>query len=444
MAALEQRQERLKLYNEMRSMVEEHGGKFSPEQQERFNKLEAEEHALAQDIERRENLDRIQKEVNEPAAEERAKKAFEDKKRPDRVTDRDKEMALRAWVAPKRATREQLAAADKCGINLNNPEMSFRFSAKAPRSVDEIDSWLTRATTASQAIGTTTVGNELQITETKAAVEKQLLAFGGVRQVAQVVRTRNGGPINWPTMDDTGNKAGIIGENTAVATSGMEFSSKQLTSFKFGTGWIKTSWEFLNDSAVPMPGFIGEVLGERMARGLNTHFTAGAAAHSSGPAGVASEATIGVTPTTGTSHVTYENLVKLMHSVDPAYRANGTWMFHDSVLRELKQLTDSTTRPLWLPSVAGGQPDTILGKRYIVNQDMATDTTATGGVKLVLFGDFSKFVVRDVMDFKISRADELFLAEAQVAWVGHSRHDSLTISKTTSNWPIQAIVTPAT
>jgi HK97 family phage major capsid protein len=37
-------------------------------------------------------------------------------------------------------------------------------------------------------------------------------------------------------------------------------------------------------------------------------------------------------------------------------------MFPDTMLQEIKKIVETTTgRPIWLPNMAGGAPDTILG-----------------------------------------------------------------------------------
>ena len=51
------------------------------------------------------------------------------------------------------------------------------------------------------------------------ALERSLLAFGGMRQVATVRRTSTGADMPWPTMNDTANKGVILAENTTIGSS---------------------------------------------------------------------------------------------------------------------------------------------------------------------------------------------------------------------------------
>lgn len=447
------REKRLHIAHEMRKLVEEKGGIFTPEEQQKFDQMEADESSLKKQIDYFERVDGLDRDLAAVRGELQDRSQIEQKKNPDQITRADQQLAFKGWAlhGTDAVTPKMREAARKCGVDLSSNIWRMRFRDKAPRSMDEARDWITRSTTASQAIGTTSVGKEAMIIETMAEVETQLAAYGGVRQAARVIRTSHGGDLNWPNVDDTAEVASVITEGATIDVKGITFSMRTLKAFKFSSGFVKASIEFVQDSAFSAPAFIGEMLGIRVARGTNNHFTVGAAAHTSGPAGVATEAISGHTITTGTSFITYTNLLNVLHSVDPAYRQRSAkWMMHDSTLKAVKQLVDGSSRPLWLPGTGSGlaaQPDTLLGYPYIVNQAMATATTATGSLKLILFGDFSKYVIRDVMDVDLVRVNERFIDAGSVAWLTFSRHDGLTIASTavaTTNWPIKALVSPST
>ena len=138
-----------------------------------------------------------------------------------------------------------------------------------------------------------------------------------------------------------------------------------------------------------------------------------------GNRGVVTMAPVGVTAASEAA-ITDIELVDLVHSVDPAYRGQAEFMFNDQTLRELKKLRDAEGRPLWLPGIAVREPDTILGYRYVINTHMPV---MEPGAKSVLFGDFSKYYIRDVMDITLVRLDEVYAEYGQVAFLAFSRHD---------------------
>src|SRR5690606_38159205 len=128
--------------------------------------------------------------------------------------------------------------------------------------------------------------------------------------------------------------------------------------------------------------------------------------------------------------ISAEDWVNLVHEIDPGYRNRpGTrFMFHDSVLRELKKLSVSSSdiRPIWLPSFRDSEPPTVLGYRYTINQDMATWVDAANSndnKKIALFGDFHKYIIRQVAGMRIVRLNERFGDTDEVGFVVFARFD---------------------
>jgi HK97 family phage major capsid protein len=111
-----------------------------------------------------------------------------------------------------------------------------------------------------------------------------------------------------------------------------------------------------------------------------------------------------------------------MHSVDPEYRAlpGCGWMMPDAMLKTMRKLVDGESRPLWQPGLVAGEPDTILGKPYFINQSMASPAA---GAKTLLFGNLASYFVRDVMDVMVLRLVERYAEYGQVGFLAFSRHD---------------------
>jgi HK97 family phage major capsid protein len=123
------------------------------------------------------------------------------------------------------------------------------------------------------------------------------------------------------------------------------------------------------------------------------------------------------------TEITFDEVIDLVHSVDPAYRTNAAFMFHDNVLAHLKKISigSSDARPLWMPSYVAGQPDRIDGYRYYINQGM--DSSINASSKLMLFGDFSKYIVRMVRELEIRRLNERYAESLLVGFIGFMRFD---------------------
>jgi HK97 family phage major capsid protein len=82
----------------------------------------------------------------------------------------------------------------------------------------------------------------------------------------------------------------------------------------------------------------------------------------------------------------------------------------------LRKLKDTAGRPIFLPGYDGlGQAmgDTLLGYDICINQDVAA---MAANAKSILFGDFSKYVIRDVMAPTLFRFEDS--AYAKLGQVG--------------------------
>lgn len=214
--------------------------------------------------------------------------------------------------------------------------------------------------------------------------------------VVREIVTAGGNRINIPTVNDTAVTAAAHTEGTAVADDGSQdvtFGQKQLDAFAFDTEFVKWSWELSQDSAFNVEQLLGALLGERLGRIANTRLTTGTG--SSQPNGVVTASTLGKTATSATA-ITADEIIDLMHSVDPAYRTSPRvrFMFNDTTLAAIRKLKDGQGNYLWnMGNIQQGIPGTLLGVPYLVNQAMDSIATAK---KVVLFGDFGKYYVRKV------------------------------------------------
>jgi HK97 family phage major capsid protein len=263
-------------------------------------------------------------------------------------------------------------------------------------------------------------------------LEKALLEYGGMWEAGRIVRTASGNTIDWPTTNDTANKAYLINQSTDAATSAaaVVFGTQPLEAYKYTSGLVQVPRELVEDSAFDILSEIRAMLVERIWRGTNEAFTS--ADGSSKPAGVIGSAgcPLGVS-TAADGALAADDIVNLIHTVDPAYRKRpkAMLMFHDSVLKAIKKLSHSTSdaRPLWLPSMRDGEPSTIYGVPYSVNQDFPTfvgaATSADDNKKIIAYGDFSKYIIRVVNDMRIVRLDERYAELDQVAFVVFFRVD---------------------
>lgn len=250
-------------------------------------------------------------------------------------------------------------------------------------------------------------------------------AYGRVQAVANQITTATGQDLPWMGNDDTANEGAILGENTQISEQDVTFTVKSLSAYVYTSKLVRVSFQLLQDSSLDVEAFLARKFAERLGRITNRHFTVGTGV--SQPDGIVTGATVGKTAASATV-VTYDELIDLVHSVDPAYRVAGRvrWMFADGVLAALRKIRDDSGgagvgRPLWQPSITAGEPDTFLGYPYEINQNMPAQTT---GQKSILFGDFeSGYVVRTVKGLSVIRLNERYADYLQVGFFAFQRQD---------------------
>lgn len=251
-----------------------------------------------------------------------------------------------------------------------------------------------------------------------ARIEAALKEYGGLREVAEILRTDSGNDLPWPTDDDTGNVGELLAESTAAAEQNITTGRMVLNAFKYSSKLVLIPRELLEDSAFDVEAWVAEKLGVRLGRITNLHFTTGDGTNK--PRGVVTASAAGVTAASATV-VTRAELLALKHSVDPAYRRQGArYMFNDTTLLELKQLVDGAARPLWQAGLADGQPDRIDGDPYTINQDMPSTATAQ---KAILYGAFRYYKVREVRGMRLVRMLERYAEVDQVGMLAFERVD---------------------
>ncbi|CAM5220388.1 hypothetical protein CDEF62S_00639 [Castellaniella defragrans] len=249
-----------------------------------------------------------------------------------------------------------------------------------------------------------------------------LKAYGGMRAVADVIRTTTGEAMNFPTSDGTSEEGELVGENTSATDADISFGVKSLPVYKYSSKVVTVPWELLQDSSADIEGFVRGRLQVRLGRITNKHFTVGTG--SGQPNGLITAASVGVTgAVSATAKITYEDLVDLEHSVDPAYRAAASWMMHDDMLKLIRKVKDTDGRPIFAPGYEqgnpGGAPDRLLNRTITVNQAIASP--AVSAVSLA-FGDFSYYKIRDVLAVTLFRfTDSAYTKKGQVGFLAWMR-----------------------
>jgi HK97 family phage major capsid protein len=283
-----------------------------------------------------------------------------------------------------------------------------------------------------QGITTPSLGGYLVPDGFRNTMTETLKAFGGLINFANVISTATGNPLSWPTNDDTGNVGAILDENTQITEQAATFGTKAVGAYTYTSKLVRVSLQLLQDNVFDLDNWLPRKLGERIGRAVADDLVNGTGTGE--PTGALPTSVQGATVTAANfidydgaagGHLGYNALVDLEHSIDPAYRALGDtrYIFADSTLKILRKYVDTTLRPIWNPVPVMGQPATLNGQPYSIDQAMPA---ATGTNKPIMFGNFNAgFLVRQALDVQAVRLTERYADYLQVGYFGFMRIDSV-------------------
>jgi HK97 family phage major capsid protein len=381
------RERRAQFMRETRNLLDNNpGAKWGPEQQQKYDANIAEIDRAEQELARLERVLQLEADKAFPAA--------------------NRELARIADGASKMSAAVR-AAFDK-----------WARQGERALSAEEFNSIRNTLST-----GVNTEGGYTVATEIASTLIEPLKDFSGVMQVAEILRTANGGPMNFPSSDGTAEEGEQIAENVTATGADPVFGTVSLNTFKYGSKVVAVPIELLQDSQVNIEAFVNRRLQMRIGRILNKRFTTGTGAGQ--PNGIVTASTVGKVGANGqTLTIVYDDLVDLVDAVDIAYHGMGCkFMMSQAMRKVVRKIKDTAGRPIWMPSydagIAGKFSDSLLGYDVQVNNDMAVPAA---NAKTLLFGKLDEYKVRIAMEAQLFRfADSAYIKLGQIGFLAWMR-----------------------
>lgn len=377
---------------------------FTPEEQQSYDRIEADFDGLTRSIERQEKLEGFAPKATRAVARENAEE------RDLGADDDDAEKPVenyRDYVQRGQSPWDDVEYRSEFyrWMQTGQP-MSSEVRGKIP---DELR--VQSKATAGAGANIVPVGFGDRIL----AVERDV---GVMLDIANVIRTDSGETINYPTVTAHG-AAQWIAENGSYTASDETFGQTSLGAYKDGT-MVLVSEELVTDAAFDLESYLVFELGMRIGVLANTAFWVGDG--SGKPTGLSTTTTAGVTAAVGnTTTIPADNLFDLYHSVKVAYRRNAKWAMNDASAKALRKLKDSTNQYLWQPGLTAGQPDTLLTRPVVIDPDIPTPAA---NAKSVFFGDFQRgYTVRVTGSVFLQRLTERYADNGQIGFRAYQRFD---------------------
>lgn len=251
-----------------------------------------------------------------------------------------------------------------------------------------------------QVAGTDAAGGHMVPDEMMMPLVQAMAAWGPMYDdgFATVINTAGGGSIPIPGVDNTAKRATLnTAEGQALTDDGGKdrvFTKLTLEDFLYDTEWLRISIQLMTGGMENMEALFGGMLGEELGRTANDVLTTGTG--SGQPLGIVPGATLGHT-VAGVNSFTADDILTLIHAVDPAYRQSPKFglMFNDTTLLAMHKLKDGDGRYLLseAPDGSGRIRVGAVTARYTVNQAMAAPGASA---RSIIAGDMSKYYVRKI------------------------------------------------
>lgn len=224
---------------------------------------------------------------------------------------------------------------------------------------------------------------------------------------------------------------GAANDEGAAAFEGIEIKA-----YDYRLPVIPISLTLLDGSDADIQGAIVALLTEHIARGLtNLALTGGTAAD-----GVSALVPKVVTTTSASATaVSYNDLVDLLAKVKAPYSSQGvaSWLMNSATRAALMKVLDQNGRPIFIESAREGEPDRILGRPVVIDDNMP-DIGA--GKTPIIFGDLKKYILRIVQGVKVRvYQEEKFYKDNCVGIQAFVTADGKLIAKTGSYEPLAGL-----
>ncbi len=246
-----------------------------------------------------------------------------------------------------------------------------------------------------------------------------------VRQKATVFQVPNAQSLGAPSLDtDMAAPAWTAEIATGDEDSSLAFGRRELHPHPLAKR-IKVSNTLMRKATIGPEALVIDRLGYQMAITQEAGFLTGDG--SSQPLGLFTASANGV-PTTQdvstdntTTAITADGLINAKYSLKQQHQAEGEWIFHRLVVRNIRKLKDGQGQYLWQPGLVGDARNTLLERP--VNQSEYAPSTFTTGLYVGIFANLRFYWIADSLSMTVQRLVELYAATNQTGFIGRLESD---------------------
>jgi HK97 family phage major capsid protein len=258
--------------------------------------------------------------------------------------------------------------------------------------------------------GSDPAGGFLVPPDVQAEVLARVAQMSVIRSKARIVTT-NRDKVRFPAVApnstsgsiySSGFVGGWVGETPAFSDTDPSFQLFDIDVKKVRVA-TKLSNDFVSDAAINVLAWLAANGAENMSLVEDQGFLTGNGGPLQ-PLGILNTPGLTTVDVEGSTSNTISNttsntgsgpkIINLAYAVPAQYVSRASWLMRRSVEAHVRQLTDASGRPLWLPTTQGGfdaSPRELAGYPVYNSDFMPVDDTDTNQV--ILFGDLSQYII---------------------------------------------------
>lgn len=370
---LEMRENRKKAWEAAKAFVEtkrDKDGLLSEEDAKTYAEMEKKVQAYAAEIERMEQMEAMEAEMNRPVNTPIVTKPVSDKQMPEkkgRAADAYKAAMLDALRSGfKRVSNVLQEGVDTDGGYLVPEEYNNRL-------IDVLD-------------------------------EENIMRKLGTR-----ITTSGEHKIN---IAATKPAASWIEEGGALSFGDATFDQILMDAHKLHVA-IKVTEELLYDNAFGLENYIITQFGKALANAEEDAFLNGDGVGK--PLGLFAASGGGQIAETLTAAIKADDIINLVYALKRPYRKNASFIINDKNIAAIRKLKDNNGAYIWQPSAQAGEPDRLFG--YPVH------TSAYAPEDAIAFGDYKYYNIGDRGTRSFKQLTELFAGNGMIGYVAKERVD---------------------
>ena len=232
-----------------------------------------------------------------------------------------------------------------------------------------------------------------------------------VRALATKIKTSGEHKIN---IASTTPAAAWIEEGGTLTFGDAKFEQKILDAHKLHVA-VKVTEELLYDNAFGLENFLIDSFGKAIGNAEENAFLNGTG--NGQPTGIFDETAGGTCITTEATEG--DAIIELVYSLKRAYRKNAAFILNDKMIAKIRTYKDHNGAYMWQPSLIAGEPDKLLGYPVYTSQYAPEDSIA--------FGDFSYYNIGDRGARSFKQLTELFAGNGMIGYVAKERVDGILV-----------------